>query len=192
MRFLSATTWEEVFERWKKREAVNPDWVRCATEIKGWDDWESWRRFLASQFGADRRTWDTYEFENPLDEIPKMLVGPFSSWQSEFDEVNKYSFNDLVNLPCTFSGSKKFEVAQKIADGFPFETEFIGLIRDDNSKIVCLDGHHRATAFALAKKREARVDFTGVKITIALARLGEQEVWVLDEMLKRGSSKLDG
>ncbi len=49
MRFIKQTTWQEVFKGWSEQEANNPGWIRCATEIKGWPDWESWRNHTAEQ-----------------------------------------------------------------------------------------------------------------------------------------------
>lgn len=74
-------------------------------------------------------------------------------------------------------------------NGLPFTTEFIGLIRDDLNKIVCLEGHHRATAVALAKRLGKAIDYSGTKMTIALAHLQQNEISLLDEALKIASSR---
>jgi hypothetical protein len=189
MEFARNTTWGEVFGGWRKREADNPGWVHCATEIKGWPDWESWRRFSAGRIYADKRDWQIFEFTDPANEIPKMLIGPYSGWQSELPEKNTASFEDLLDIPERYYQFSEHDEVLSIVNGLPFTTEFIGLIREDNGKIVCIEGHHRATAIALAKKQGKTIDFNGVKITIALAGLPEDEVHLIDDMLKRGSSK---
>lgn len=73
-------------------------------------------------------------------------------------------------------------------DDFPAPTEFIGLIRQDSDKIVCLEGHHRAVAVALAKRQGKEIDFKEGAF-IALAELPATEISILDQILKRGTSK---
>jgi hypothetical protein len=191
MIFIRKTTWEEVFDGWRKREASNPDWVRCATEIKGWPDWESWRSFSANQFDAENLPWGLWEIENPMEEIPEMLVGPFTGWQGRFADGKKnvHSFEDLLNDPDQFVEFSNHEVVKYILDSMPFSTELIAVQRGDNGKFVCIDGHHRATAITLARKLGREIDFSKVRITVALAYLSPGRVDSLDEMLKRGSSK---
>lgn len=189
MKLIKNTTWQEVFKGWRNREASNPGWIRCATQIKGWPDWESWRKHSAKQIKADQREWQLYEFTDPLNEVPSMLVGPYSGWQSRFPKKNVATFEELVEIPEQFEKLSKNENVQSIIKGLPFTTEFIGLINDDIDKIVCLEGHHRATAIALAKKLGKKIDFTNSKITIALAHLPVDEVEIIDKVLKRGTSK---
>ena len=188
MNFIKKTTWKEIFDEWEKREANNPGWVRCATEVKGWPDWKSWKNFSASQINADERDWQILEFTDPINEVSQMLVGPYTGWQSRFSEKNTGTFENLLNDPKQYDFFSKHEAVISIMNNLPFPTEFIGLIRDDTNKIVCLEGHHRATAIAMAKKQGKQIDF-GNKIKIALAHLGKDEISLLDEMLKRGSSK---
>jgi len=188
MRFLKDTTWENVFGGWRQREASDPGWINCATNIKGWPDWESWRKFTASQLGLENLSWQIFKFTDPINEIPAMLIGPYTAWQSKVTKKNQGTFEDLLNISEQFDFfSKHDKVASMIAD-FPCPTEFIGLIREDLGKIVCIEGHHRAVAMALAKKQSGSIDFKG-NITIALAKLGKDQVNVLDNALKRGTSK---
>lgn len=189
MKFLRDATWEEVFQGWKEREANNPGWIRCATEIKGWSDWESWRRFSASQIGAEKREWQIFQFTDPLNEVPQMLVGPYSGWQSDLPEKNVTTFEALLTIPAMLQKYQTNLGVRSMIDALPFSTEMIGLIRDDHQKIVLLDGHHRATAIALAKREGKPIDFDTVKITIALAHLKKEEISLLDNVLARGSSR---
>lgn len=186
LRFIRKIKWQEVFEGWKKREAQNFLWIRCATEVKGWPDWESWRKYSANQIKAAEREWRLCEFIDPANEIPKMLIGPFSGWQSRLAEKNIASFDDLLNIPKQIKEFSGHEGVLNIMRSLPFSTEFIGIIRDD--KIVCLEGHHRATAITLAKKQGRIFDFSGVKITIALTSFLTDENYLFDEMLSQGSS----
>lgn len=190
LKFIKNKNWEEVFDGWREREASNPAWIRCATKIKGWSDWESWRRHSASQIGADKRDWQIFQFTDPLNEIPEMLVGPYFGWQKKLPEKNKATFLDLLKITEQYDHFNKYEATVSILNGLPFPTEFIGLIRDDTNKIVCLEGHHRATSITLAKLQNKEIDFSKVKITIALTHLAKNEIHLLDEILKRGSQKL--
>jgi hypothetical protein len=187
LKFIKDTTWAEIFEGWRSREANNPGWIRLATEIKGWPDWESWRRFSASQIGAENRLWKLYEFTNPMNDIPEMLVGPYGGWQSKLPEKNKYSFKELLDIPENYEFFKNHSAVRSLLKNFPCPTEFIGLVREDNEKIVCLEGHHRATAVALAKKDGIKIVCENIRI--ALARLPKDECSILDEVLRRGTSK---
>lgn len=186
MRFLNKTTWQKVFQSWEEREADNPGWIKCATEIKGWPDWQSWRRHSASQIKAEDREWALYKFENPEEEILQMLVGPYSGWQKDLPEKNKLTFSEILEIP---EINKKFfqhDGVLSIIKSLPFETEMIGLLREDN-KIVCLEGHHRAMAIALAQKQNKNINYKNTSIKIALAKIKNNELHLLDEMLKRGS-----
>ena len=189
MKFIKNTTWDEVFDGWEKREANNPGWVNCATKIKGWPDWKSWRKFTASQIKADKREWKIYEFTNPSEEIPKMLIGPYSGWQSRLPKKNTASFEDLLSIPKQLEEFSKHDGVLSIMEGLPFTTELIGIIRDDIDKIVCLEGHHRAVAITLSKIQGKNIDWSDTKIDIALTHLKKDEIQLLDEMLERGTTK---
>lgn len=188
MNFVKNTIWEEVFSKWEKEEANNPDWIHCATKIKGWSDWKSWRKFSASQIGADKRSWQVFEFTDPINEVPEMLVGPYTGWQSRLSKENAETFNNLLDIPEQYAFFSKHNKIISIMNDLPFPTELIGVIRDDTNEIVCIEGHHRAVAIALAKKKNRQIDF-GRDIRIALTHLQKNEVFILNEMLQRGSSK---
>lgn len=188
MRFVKNTTWEEVFDGWRQREANNPNWIHCATKIKGWPDWESWRKFTASQIGLENLSWRIFEFTDPINEIPAMLIGPYASWQARVLKKNQSAFEDILNIPEQFDFFKKHDKVISMINDFPSPTELIGLIREDKNKIVCLEGHHRAIAVALAKKQNKSIDFKE-NINIALAKLKKDQVGILDDALKRSTSK---
>ena len=187
LKFVKDTTWEEVFEGWRNREANNPGWIRTATEIKGWPDWESWRKFSAAQIDAENRSWKIYEFTDPIDDIPAMLVGPYGGWQGRLPEKNKNSFEELLAISESYEFFRNHAAVAALTKKFPCPTEFIGLVREDNGKLVCLDGHHRATAIALVKKERRKIDCKNIRI--AITRLPKDECLILDEVLRRGTSK---
>jgi len=189
MKYIKNTNWQEVFAGWRDREANNPGWIECATKIKGWPDWESWRSFTAQQIDAPNRDWKIYQFSDPMQEIPEMLIGPFSGWQSRVTNKNKTTFKELLEIPVQYEEWAKHSGVLAMMNGMPFATELIGIVRKDLNKIVCLEGHHRATAIALAQKQEKKIDFSQTPITIALTELAAGDSHLLDEVLKRGTSK---
>lgn len=189
MKFLRDTTWEEVFNGWRGREASNPAWIACATKVKGWPDWESWRRFTASQIDAESRVWKIFKITDPMKEIQEMFIGPFSGWQSRIINKNNTTFRELIDIPEQYHHFSTHDGVVSILKGLPFTTEFIGILREDRDKIVLLEGHHRATAIAIVAKEKRQIDFENVNITMALARLPADECPMLDDILKRGTSK---
>ncbi|KKQ80273.1 MAG: hypothetical protein UT02_C0012G0024 [Parcubacteria group bacterium GW2011_GWC2_38_7] len=190
MKLVKATIWREIFEKWKEREASNQGWVECATKVKGWLDWESLRGFTANQFGAEKRDWQLYRFDNPMEEVPAMLLGPYSSWQDRTQNTNQTTFAELLASQEQLDFFNNHSGVLSILNALPFETEMIGLLRKDNNKIVCIEGHHRATAIALAKKQETVIDFTNTSVTIALTELAVKDCHLIDAMLQRGTSKI--
>ncbi|KKR08488.1 MAG: hypothetical protein UT32_C0001G0008 [Parcubacteria group bacterium GW2011_GWC2_39_14] len=188
MRLLRPTTWPEIFAKWREREASNSGWVECATKIKGWPDWESWRRFTADQINATKRTWQFYQFDNPMEEVPNMLLGPYSSWQDGLVNKNDTTFEELLEIPEQYDRFSKHLGVLSIMKALLFKTELIGLIRKDNNKLVCIEGHHRATAISLAKKNGNKIGFFEISISISLAEINLDECMLFDEMLKRGTA----
>jgi hypothetical protein len=156
--------------------------------LKGWPDWESWRRFTAEQIGAPSREWNIYELTDPINEIPQMLVGPFTGWQSRLPAANKHTFADLVRDPEQQTFFRAHEKVAALMESFPPATHLIGLRRERDGSIVCLEGHHRATAVALCALDGVQIDF-GEPVQIALAALAVDEGELLDRVLIRGSSK---
>jgi len=189
MKALNSTTWPEIFAAWRDREANNLAWIRTATEIKGWPDWESWRQFTISQMQLDQRAWTVYELTDPMTEIPAMLVGPYSGWQKRFPKPNTGTFADLANSPKDAAEFSANTTIQNLWKGFPPETELIGLRRPDG-KIVLIEGHHRATAVALAAHDGRTMTFG--KVRIALADLTTADDGLMDRVLARGTSNEEG
>lgn len=188
LKLLQPTTWHEIFQDWKQREGSDPDWIHCATVLKGWDSWESWRRFTAEQIGASSREWELYEFTDPMREIPEMLVGPFTGWQAKLPAPNRHTFVDLVREPEQAVPLHAHEKIASLIANFPPSTRFIGLRLEGGERVVCIEGHHRATAVALAQLEGKDIDFGGL-VHIALATLEADESDLLDRMLARGTSR---
>ncbi len=186
MRFIENTTWEKVFDGWRGREANDPGWINCATKIKGWPNWESWRRFTADQFDAENLDWQIFEIDNPIVEMPAMLVGPFIGWQSRLPLKNKSTFEDLVNIKEQRELLSKNEKIISMTKKFSEPTELIGFLKGDSDKIVCFDGYHRCATAALAKFNKIKLEFKiNPKIAIAVI----EDINVFDRVLERGSSR---
>jgi len=188
MKYLKDTTWSEVFTSWRDREAHDPAWIRCATEVKGWPDWESWRRFTASQIDAANQKWQIFEFTDPYNQIPNMLMGPFPAWQDRLAEKNTHTFADLFELPeqVKYFSQEDPKVSSMI-DNFPKNTELIGYICEDN-RIICIEGHHRSATVALARKLGRPIDF-GDSVRIALAKLPAEKQPLWNAILARGTTR---
>ncbi|PKL36938.1 hypothetical protein CVV38_03565 [Candidatus Peregrinibacteria bacterium HGW-Peregrinibacteria-1] len=187
MEFKKDISWEDVFEGWRERESENPGWIECATKVKGWPDWESWRRFSASQMGLDKREWKVFQLTDPLNEVPEMLIGPFAGWQSRVEDKQETTFGELLEIPEQYRHFSRHKDVISIMEGLPFTTQLIGLVRKDINKVVCVDGHHRAVAMALEKKHGGGVDFGDTPVTIALAEIDDMKI--LDAVLERGTDR---
>ncbi len=188
MKLLRLTTWPETFENWRLREASDPGWIHCATQIKGWPDWDSWRSFTAEQIDAQNLEWNLFEFEEPMKEIPQMLLGPFQGWQNRMPTPNTGTFADLIDLPSQMKYWSSLEKINSLIENFPQGTQLIGLIREDLNKIICLEGHHRATAITIADRIGQTINFNKPP-QIALAKITGDIDSKLTNILERGTSK---
>jgi len=186
--FIKNTTWQEIFDGWRKREANDPGWINTATKIKGWPDWKSWRRYTAAQFGAAKREWKIYKIANANKVVPAMLVGPYTGWQDRLPVKNVLSFAEMLEIPQNYEMLSKNNKVLGMMKNWPANTQFIGIMRADNNKIVCVEGHHRATAVALTAKNNQPLKLDG-DITIVLCDLALGEEKLLDEMLVKGSQQ---
>lgn len=187
MKLLHISSWQEVFAGWSERESRNPAWIACAREIKGWETWEEWRMFTASQLGLPDLTWSLYEFEDPIREIPRMFLGPYTGWQGRVVHKNHTTFDALLADPLQLQEWKTHGLVREIYQSMPFATEFIGLKRQGTNEIVCIDGHHRAMAVTLMNYGFEKKNFSGVPIRIALAEIEDPAIF--DRVLARGSEK---
>lgn len=188
MNFVRKTGWPEVFGGWSERESKNLGWVDCATRIKGWPDWESWRLFTAEQIRAKEREWQIYKSDDPINEIPQILVGPYTGWQAKVPRKNDTTFAELLKIPENYQHFSQHDGVLNILNGLPFSTELIGVVRSDG-RIVCIDGHHRAAAITLAKIMDREIDFSETYVTIALSNLKADEENLLNAMLERGTER---
>ncbi|MDF1498311.1 MAG: hypothetical protein P1P85_03070 [Patescibacteria group bacterium] len=64
----------------------------------------------------------------------------------------------------------------------------IGIIREDINRIVCIEGHHKSMALAIARKEVMEINFKK-PVCIALAKFPKEDSFLIDMTLKNGSSK---
>ena len=184
MKFIHNCSWQEVFASWQQAEESSSAWQRFAAD-KGWKDWSSWRGASADLLCLPEKSWHQYSIENPLQEIPQFLLGPFFGWQKRTPRENTYSFQDLAAIP---SEKKHFSLHKgvvSIIEGLPFPISFIGLLDEKTGSIICVEGHHRAMAITLVALSGQRLDFSQTPILLYLATLPKHEHYLLEEHLYR-------
>ncbi|HCC83691.1 TPA: hypothetical protein DEP96_02490 [Candidatus Uhrbacteria bacterium] len=169
MHFIADTTWPAVFAAWQAEEGADPAWQAEALK-RGFTSWADWRGSVAeAKLGTTSLDWQLFAFDNPMTEIPAMHLGPFKGWQSRVTGIDAASFADLINLPTELDYWSANSKILSLMNNFPSPTQFIAVIREDTGALVCLEGHHRATAVALAAKLGRPINFG--EVTIAIARL---------------------
>jgi len=188
MEYLHELSWDDVFQMWKQHEGFDAGWLRVATKDKGWPDWESWRMFTAQQLLLSGRKWSLYQMTDPMMDISNMQIGPYSGWQSRCTEPNTSTFFDLAQIPDQKTFFASHDKVRSMREMFPKDTMFIGLMMKQNSRIVCIEGHHRAMAVALARLEGRSIDDCG-SVTIALATMEDEEIQLLNDVLARGTHK---
>lgn len=109
-------------------------------------------------------------------------------WQSRLSAPNKHTFADLVDTPEQATYFQAHEKVVSIMKSFPPLTTFVGFRLEGTDQVICIEGHHRATAVALAQLEGKDIDFGG-SVQIALAILKSDESDLLDQVLARGTSK---
>ena len=124
LKFIKDTTWDEVFNHWKRNEGKIKAWREFAVKEKGWKSWEEWRQYQASLYNARNRQWQIYEILKPNQVIPSFQVGPFPGWQQHYSqkEKNTHTFKELVEQ--YYDWIKQNKGVQKKINNFPKDAIF--------------------------------------------------------------------
>lgn len=177
--------WEDVFDSWRRDEAVQPGWQECAKK-KGWPDWESWRLNMAGQLALEKRDWHLFRVFQPMEVLPQMVVGPFQSWQRHLppEKRNKVTFAEYLDIESSrlVQNHKIMEIIRR----FPVRTQLIGLADLDKKRVICLEGTHRSIAVAASRKHGFALPYQ-LEVRLALAKLQDGDWAIFDQMSNRGS-----
>lgn len=183
LRFIRHSSWDEVFETWRKQEGNLEHWKIFAKEKKGFDSWEEWRRYCASLFKAEEREWDLYEVQDPQTTIANFLIGPFQSWQIHFDKDKlTHSFAYLAEHHTDWMRDR---VADRKFEVFPEDIQLI-CVEIEGKGIYVFEGHHRCAAIAYGNHIGKPVTFTRPP-TIAYTKLPAEDFHMFEHMLVVGS-----
>jgi len=154
--------WNDVFEIWRKNEDYhNSHWVSLWQE-RGFKSWEDWRMTYAERFELPKlNDWVIYDINNPLEFIPQICGGSFSSWlERYYNGENNPTFAQIAQHPDVQS----HQGIIKFMEDFPAETIISGVIL--GNKIVVVEGMHRCVAIALAVLKGQKIE---TKMQICLA-----------------------
>lgn len=146
--FVSATSWPEVWGRWKGREkGIWEDHF----EERGFATWEAWREQYVGPFRLRNRFWQVVEIDDPNAFIPQVWAGGYRGWRGYFGDRKEIRFEDLAeNLEV-----RKNPKVQAVFDDFPQDTEIILFQHKD--EFVLFEGMHRGCAIALAAAEGRRI-----------------------------------
>lgn len=161
LKIIKKISWDDVFEVWRKNEDYpGSHWIPLWQE-RGYESWDEWRRYYADRFQLQGLDWTMYEIINPMEFIPQIAGGSFSSWVKKFYQgEDNPMFTKIVQHP----DIQNHQGVLEFMDNFPAETIISGVVLKD--KIVVVEGMHRCAAIALAAKRGKSIK---TKMQICLA-----------------------
>ncbi|MBP7843105.1 hypothetical protein KA017_03820 [Candidatus Woesebacteria bacterium] len=180
-------TFDQVFAIWLINEVGNPGEVNLLplANDKGFDSVSEWRLNTALRLGLDKKEWSLIEIEQPTENLPKIIVGPYQGWSKFFENKLTTSFLDALELPEFFQWCKEHDRIPNIAENFPTPTTLI-LLQKSNGEYICIEGGHRVCAVAYANKIGMNLD---IKISAAVADISDDEIEKLIQFLKDGTNK---
>lgn len=160
MKFLRKTTWQEVYEDWRKNETKDDLW-RAHYNRRGFETWEDFRKQHIDKEDLTALDWELYEVDS--EEIPSFHCGDFENWQKLSKELGDDTFATLSQAPYFQKDHTKI---QDLLANFPPQTQMIALKKGD--QIYLFEGHHRAVAISQLCKSGKTPD---VQIKIAIAEV---------------------
>lgn len=174
--FLRDTTWDEVFSKWRAREA---DWGwEEVYQPRGFDTWDAWRIIYCEPLSLPGRRWRLYRAEKPLEFIPRMWVGAFSGWGKWFPKgVRQLQFAELAKN----SVMRENDRVKPILADFPKQTTIIVLRCGDD--VILFDGTHRCVALAIAAADGTPIE---TELIVALVDFDEFERELFDRARTQG------
>lgn len=159
MEFLKNTTWQRVYNEWKRNETRDDIW-RQHYARHGFDTWESFRESYIKPTCAPDLTWKIYEVA-PV-EILDFQCGAFKGWMDLSRDIGSRLFKKIC-AAAHFKNHKKILALKK---KFPASTELIGFSK--GKTISIFEGNHRCVAIAqLAIENK----IPNTKIFLALAEV---------------------
>lgn len=163
---------EEVFDTWRRNEALDPGWQQCAQD-HGYASWEEWRRHRFHVLGGSKGPWFRFRIPKPLVAVPTFFGGPSKTWIAHHYGKNALvRFSDFVK-PENFQNNGKI---QDLLKCFPAETEITGLVASNND-IVIIEGTHRCVALTIASMEKIPIE---TKLYILMTEWSEPDFPVPD------------
>ncbi len=162
LKFIKSLTWSEVFEVWRQNEDYpESHWIALWQE-RGFKSWDDWRMVYAQKFDLPKlNDWALYEINDPMQFIPQICGGSFSSWVERYYKgEDNPTFAQIVKHPDVQS----HQGIIKFMKDFPKETTISAVILGD--KIAVVEGMHRCAAMALADLKNQKIE---TKMQICLA-----------------------
>ena len=172
-----------IFTNWQNSEASNPAWIYSAIQVKGFATWFDWRMHTANILQLPTRNWQLYTSSKPEIDVPKMLLGPFDSWQKRAKTVFSTRFEQLVQNPVQYAFFTQHAKIKQLMNDLPFAIQFIGLIHEQTGQIICIEGHHRAVAITVSAIQGTLYNWLPDQCNFALARIETSEFHTLHTLL---------
>lgn len=157
MKFLRKTTWDEIFQDWKKAEE---GWWEELYQERGYTNWEDFRNFYVDQIPVNDLDWKLCDVTP--EEVLDFQCGMYRGWKEMSQEVGSRRFRDLVRSSRLTNNIK----LNAIFKNFPDDSMLIGFKRNGN--IIILEGTHRCLAVSkMINEQDARIQSLSLQLALA-------------------------
>jgi hypothetical protein len=183
-------TFDEVFLIWLKAEIEQIEGrdILSVAKDKGFNSIVEWRLATALRLGLDTKEWHWETFNNPAEQLPDIIIGPYQGWSKFFDNKIDTTFAQALEIPEFFEWCKTHDRVVPLSQNFPLSTTII-LFRLPNGQLIHIEGGHRICAAAYANKIGQPINFSNRKVTAAIADVGLEEIPKLIEFMTKGTFK---